>query len=448
MEHFFRKRSARNKFREDRYALGERLGRGGMGEVYEAEDRQCGRRVAVKLIQKGDSPRELRRLLREFESLSKLDHPGIVKVYEWGEAEDYAYFTMDYIEGKTVDEFFADTPRRFLSSAFVTVIEKIADALAYLHARGILHRDLKPQNIMVRENGDPVLLDFGLAKRFQAAQSALTRQGDFLGTFVYSSPEQLMGEEPAAAGDIYSLGLIIYELLTGNVPLWAENPLATLHMRTTRNPVPPGRYDPEIPDELSSIVMKMLRHLPAQRHSSCGDLLSDLKGYGRLLASGALHRRLEEGPIPDVLTMGRIEKMLAAMPFFESLSPEDRYKIAAYTEEHSFGSGEEIFRQGDPGSAMYVVLEGGVEIRFEHSKEKSERIVTLSPGEIFGEISVFNDTPRTAGAWSIDGCRLLVITKEDMDWLLLKNPSIALNMIRLLSRRLTEETRQHRLKKQ
>jgi serine/threonine protein kinase len=250
------------------YELLAELGQGGMGKVFKARQVSVGREVAVKLLLTGPwaSPAEVRRFLQEARALGNLDHPNIVPVYDRGEHDGRHWFSMKYVEGgslaRRAREFRSD-PRR--AAEFVAAA---ARAVAHAHARGILHRDLKPGNILVDRDGQPLVTDFGLAKWVQESES-LTPTGAVIGTPGYMAPEQLLGGTAVtAAADVYGLGAVLYHLLTGRAPFSGDTPFETMRQVQEKKPEPPMAVNPAVPAGLERICMRCLEKDPPARYPS------------------------------------------------------------------------------------------------------------------------------------------------------------------------------------
>jgi predicted Ser/Thr protein kinase len=264
----------------DRYEFVGPLGRGGMGEVYEARDRRLGRPAALKFIRGADPDRTMR-LLQEARTQARLDHPNVCKIYEVGEASGKAYIAMELVRGQRLDEAAADLPL----PAKVRAMKLVAEAVHEAHRLGIVHRDLKPSNVLLERGADggfrPVVMDFGLA--YEVAQGhGLTATGALLGTPAYMAPEQARGEVRGVdqRSDVYGLGATLYELLTGAPPFRAETLAATLHRVLHDEPAPPRSLAPGLPADLETIALKCLSKEPARRYPSARALAEDL---GRFL---------------------------------------------------------------------------------------------------------------------------------------------------------------------
>jgi eukaryotic-like serine/threonine-protein kinase len=274
------------------YRIIERLGAGGMGVVYLAEDTRLGRKVALKVLpsELSEDEHAKKRLLREAQAAANLDHPNICSIHEVGEDGLVAFIVMQYIEGETLATRINRGPielREVLSLAV-----QIADALVEAHSRNIIHRDIKPQNIMITTRGQVKVLDFGLAKLVSEekgqqswieTKSMLTQPGAMVGTVPYMSPEQLRGIEVDVRSDIFSFGAVLYEMVSGRCPFDAQSGADTISAILTKEPLALTRYLPKIPPELSWIVSKALHKEKEERYQTARELLTDLRGLSRRL---------------------------------------------------------------------------------------------------------------------------------------------------------------------
>ncbi|HVV98773.1 MAG TPA: serine/threonine-protein kinase [Planctomycetaceae bacterium] len=264
----------------------EELGRGGMGVVYKARQRGLDRVVALKLLLRGEhaSAVDIARFRAEAGSAANLDHPHITPVYEVGEHDGQPYFSMKYIEGTTLAKLLAEGPLPARRAA--AILLPVCRAIAEAHRRGVLHRDLKPSNILIDTEGQPHVTDFGLAKRFragagQALGGSLTHSGAILGTPSYMAPEQAAGRrgEIVPASDVYSLGTILYHMLTGRPPFQAASPVDTLLMVLEQDPLPPRLLNPKADPDLEMIALKCLQKPPELRYPTAAALADDLEAF-------------------------------------------------------------------------------------------------------------------------------------------------------------------------
>jgi predicted Ser/Thr protein kinase len=268
--------------------LGE-LGRGGMGVVYQARQTGLNRTVALKMILAGAhaGPEQLARFRAEAEAVARLQHPNIVQVYDVGEHQGTPYFSLEYIGGGSLARHLDGTPVPPRRAAELT--EVLARAVHFAHQRGVIHRDLTPGNILLAEDGTPKVTDFGLAKRLDA-DSSRTQSGAVLGTPSYMAPEQAGGKnrEVGPAADVYSLGAILYELLTGRPPFKADSVLETLAQVVGAEPAAPRLLQPRVPRDLETVCLKCLEKEPRKRYPSAAALAADL---GRFLGGESIEAR-------------------------------------------------------------------------------------------------------------------------------------------------------------
>ncbi len=259
--------------------LGE-IARGGMGVVYRSRQKSLNRIVALKMIRAGRlaDDAEVKRFRTEAEAAANLQHPNIVAIHEIGDHEGQHYFSMDYVEGKDLAQLVSGGP---LSTALAArYVKTIAEAIAYAHQRGTLHRDLKPHNVLIDQHDQPRITDFGLAK-LTKHDSSLTLEGAVMGSPSYMPPEQATGrhDQVGPHSDVYSLGAILYELLTGQPPFKAETPLATLHKVVEEEATPPSKINPRVSADLETICLKCLEKSPERRYATARALAEDLERF-------------------------------------------------------------------------------------------------------------------------------------------------------------------------
>ncbi len=270
-----------------RYELDGIVGRGGMAEVFRARDIRLDRIVAVKTL-RDDLARDQTfqaRFRREAQSAASLNHPSIVAVYDTGEdmvgATPVPYIVMEYVDGRTLRDLLRED-RRLLPERALEITDGVLRALDYSHRNGIVHRDIKPGNVMLTRAGDVKVMDFGIARAVSDSQATMTQTAQVIGTAQYLSPEQARGERVDARSDLYSTGCLLYELLTGRPPFTGDSPVAIAYQHVREHPVPPSRVDPEIPGWADAIVLKAMAKDPARpvpvRRGDAQDIQRALSG--------------------------------------------------------------------------------------------------------------------------------------------------------------------------
>ena len=260
-----------------RYRVEARIGSGGMGEVYRGVDTVLDRTVAIKVLlpQFARDTNFVDRFRREAQAAARLNHPNLVGIYDSGADGETQFIVMEFIEGRTLDDFMS-AGGRFTVPHAVEVAEKICDALAYAHVAGVIHRDIKPANVMVTRKGEVKVMDFGIARIVAGPQTA-PQTSAVLGTAAYISPEQAQGQPVDGRSDIYSLGAVLYEMLTGRPPFTGDSPVAVAYKQVNESPVLPSIANPEVTPLLDAVLMRALAKNPANRYQTADEFRADLE---------------------------------------------------------------------------------------------------------------------------------------------------------------------------
>jgi eukaryotic-like serine/threonine-protein kinase len=263
-----------------RYEIGETLGYGGMAEVHRGRDVRLGREVAVKVLRAdlARDPSFQARFRREAQAAASLNHPAIVAVYDTGEEDVYGnqpYIVMEYVEGRTLREVLK-SEGRLMPRRAMEVVADVCAALDFSHRNGIVHRDVKPGNVMITRTGAVKVMDFGIARAVADNAATVTQTAAVIGTAQYLSPEQARGETVDARSDVYSTGVLLFELITGHPPFTGDSPVAVAYQHVRENAPPPSTINPDVPPELDAIVLKAMAKNPANRYQSAGEMRADL----------------------------------------------------------------------------------------------------------------------------------------------------------------------------
>lgn len=265
----------------DRYELVSHIARGGMADVYEARDTLLGRRVAVKVLHSQFSSDEafVKRFRREAQAAANLSHPNIVSIYDWGEDGDTYFIVMELIEGRTLRDVLK-SERQLLPRRASEIGAEVASALSVAHRAGLVHRDIKPGNILLAPDGTVRVTDFGIARAWDDSQE-LTRTGAVIGTATYFSPEQAQGMTADERSDLYSLGVVLYEMITGSPPFTGDSPVAVAYQHVSTPVTMPSTLTPDIPADQESIIVRALSKDPAGRYQTADEMRADLLSFLR-----------------------------------------------------------------------------------------------------------------------------------------------------------------------
>ena len=284
-------RPGQNVVLDNRYKVIEKIGVGGMADVYRGYDELLGRTVAIKILHANFASDEgfVGRFKREAQNAGRLSHPNIVNMYDVGYDQGYHYIVMEYVEGQTLKEYIQERGKLSVDEA-VKFAVAIAEGLEHAHAMGIVHCDIKPHNMLITKSGRLKVTDFGIARAMNS-QNTMMYTNSVMGSAHYLSPEQASGKAIDGSTDIYSLGVVLYEMLTGRVPYEADTPIAVALKHVKDKLIPPTRYNPSIPPLLESVVMKALQKKPTDRYRSVSEMIGDLRMSGGFAGFGTSRMR-------------------------------------------------------------------------------------------------------------------------------------------------------------
>ena len=386
-----------------KYEVHGLLGRGSSGVVYKGFDPFVRREVAIKTMRQGSEGHSVdpeavqRAFYTEARAAGMLNHPHIVSLFDAGSVGELNYLVMEFIDGETLLQWTLKEGPRIAIDRVIDIAYKCAKALDYSHSKGVMHRDIKPSNIMLTRDGTPKLMDFSVAE--VASQRPAGRRELAVGSPLYMSPEQVMRRPPEPTSDLYSLGVVMYQLLAG-VPPSNGPDLVSLFGAIRNQPLPPLQEKrPELPHEVCAVVTQLLSKHPQDRYQSGGELANDLlRIYDRLRQADANITRREN------------RDSLRSLRFFDNFGDEDINEILGASQLQTFAPGTEIVREGDIDAAFYLIARGSAEVR------KGKLVLdTLTKGDCFGEIAFLSAARRTATVAAITPVLALRVNSILMD---------------------------------
>jgi serine/threonine-protein kinase len=407
-----------------RYQVIRKLGQGSMGVVYLGRDPYINRNVSIKISRPnsnvpGEKLEKFReRFFLEAQSAGSLLHPNIVAVYDAGLYKDFCYITMEYVDGLPLARFCREGHLLSISKA-VEIIFTVCKGLDFAHKQGLIHRDVKPSNIMISRSGRIKITDFGIAQ----VKSEQSSSKGLIGSPGYMSPEQVKEQPVSDTSDIFSLGCVLYEVLTGEKAFPGENCFSVMYKITHDEPTPVRVIRPELPEILWKIIQKALAKEAKQRYQSCMDFAFDLRVALRGVKGGAKTDKIEN-----------VVDYIQSVPFFEDFSKAQVKGILNSSNVFKISSGKVIVAEGEIDDSFFILLSGKASVR-----KGAKRIAMIQRGECFGEMSYLSGQSRAATVVAETDCIFLKISAMLLDRAassiqLLFLKKFALTLIRRLSK--------------
>lgn len=366
-----------------KYDIIKEVGKGSTGTVYLSHDPFYGRDVAIKVNHTGDSQREedqnvVRKMFfNEANMVGMLQHPNILPIYDAGEERDRYYVVMEHVHGARTLAAYCNPDNLLLISDVVEIVFKCAKALHYSHGRGVVHRDIKPSNIMLTTDSDVRIIDFGIALRNDSETSQIS---GIAGSPSYMSPEQVQGGDITHRSDIYSLGTVMYELLTGYRPLRAPTLSKLLHQIVYSTPAPMHMHRPNLSPILEEVVAKAMEKDPANRYKNGLDFAADLTRAFQQLQQ-------QEDQIDQQQRFDQLRKL----SFFHDFSHGEIWEVLRASDWHTYEPEQEIVREGEMDDRFYIIVDGTVKVQ-----RGATSVGALQTGDCFGETSYVQNARRTA----------------------------------------------------
>lgn len=370
-----------------RYEIIGELGKGSMGVVYRAHDPQIGRDIALKVLRPDRVSSEdfVQRFMKEARAIGRMSHPNIVTVYDVGDDQGTVYIAMEFLEGVPLNAYAREKEPSGEEIAEIGI--QVAESLDYAHTRGIVHRDIKPQNIMVAPGGRVKLTDFGIAHIEDPEASHQTQAGEILGTPNYMSPEQVMGKKVDGRSDLYSLGVILYELAAGVRPFKGENLAAIFHAITGENPARPDEINPAVKKDLSDIVMCCLSKDPEGRYGTGHELADALKAFLKAGEPGAIVEKEKKSPLAAIVAAVLVILAIGAGGLYLTSGKKEAPVDMGALKVESVPQGAQVFVDGDFKGKSPIEVEvpvGGHEVKLtmpEYYEWEAQVQVEKSGGE-------------------------------------------------------------------
>jgi len=374
-----------------RYEIASKLGQGGTAVVYLGKDPYIKRKVAIKIALPSDRYRE--GFFLEVQSTGRLNHPNIIAIYDAGVHGEYCYITMEYVEGDTLEKYCRKDNLLSLSKT-IEIILKACHALDYAHKQGVIHRDIKPSNIMMDTEGEIKITDFGIAQ-----VSGQTAPMGVFGTPSYMPPEQLKEEISGSQGDIFSLGCVLYELLTGEQAFSGGNFFTIMYKITDGEPPSMLELQPGLPKILEEITLKALIKDPADRYQTCMDLAYDLR-----VALRGITETTKDEKQKDLVDF------IHKIPFFNNFTTEHVHELLSTSNIVRVSKGKVIVSHGEINDSFYIIMSGKTKVRID-----GKDIATIGIGDCFGEMAFIAGQPRMASVVADADCVLLKISATLLD---------------------------------
>lgn len=387
-----------------KYEILDEVGRGSMGTVYSAHDPFSERTVAIKVahpqfVGLGEEGTRFRKLFfNEAHAAGVLNHPSILTLYDAGVDGDLCYLVMEFVPGARTLAGFCESDALLSVREVVGIVYKCAKALDYAHRQGIIHRDIKPSNILFTQNRDIRLSDFSIARINRADQTSTQFDG-FLGSPLYMSPEQINEWEINSNTDLFSLGTVMYEMLTGRNPFKAESLTAIAQKITHEQPEPISAYRSDVPEGLDYVLNRTMKRKNSKRYASGLDLAADL---------ALIFDDLEKIDTQDALR--KKFNTLKELGFFKGFTDGEIWELVRASNWGSYPPGEVIIREGDVDDSFYILLAGMVDIR-----KDGQHVDTLQEGDCFGEMGFLSRTERTATAIAKTNVSLIRVNASTLD---------------------------------